>query len=38
MDAYRASHYPGARLKTEHSISFEATDWLDVMRLILFAA
>lgn len=35
-DAYRNSFYPGARLVNEKAISFEADDWMDVLRFIHF--
>jgi D-amino peptidase len=34
--AYGRSFYPGARLEEERRVRFEATDWLDVLRFILF--
>lgn len=34
--AYRASFFPGAQAKGTRSIVFTATDYLDVLRLILF--
>ncbi len=36
QDAYRASHYPGASLADDKSIRFETSDYMKVMKLILF--
>ncbi len=37
-EAYRAGFYPGASLKEPHTIQFEADDYFEVMRLLLFVA
>lgn len=34
--AYRGSHYPGAVLAADDCVRFAATDWLDVMRFLMF--
>jgi len=36
QDAYRASHYPGAKILGAHSIRFETNNMTDVMRFIMF--
>lgn len=36
-NAYRKSWYPGAKLETATSVAFEATEILEVMRLVQFA-
>lgn len=35
-EAYRRSFYPGATLRNERVISFETSDWFDVLRLFTF--
>ena len=35
-DAYRASFYPGARALGSGSVGFEATDYFEVMRFLMF--
>lgn len=35
-NAYRASHYPGAKTLDAHSVRFEANNMQDVMRFIMF--
>jgi D-amino peptidase len=35
-DAYRASHYPGAVAVRDDTVRLVATDWIDVLRAILF--
>ena len=35
-DAYKASHFPGARLDAAHSIRFETDDFYEIMRLLNF--
>lgn len=35
-DAYRASHYPGAELRADDRVALESTDWMDVLRALLF--
>jgi D-amino peptidase len=34
--AYRASFYPGARLKDSHTLHFEADDYFEVLRMLCF--
>lgn len=35
-EAYKASFYPGARLKEPHTIRFDSKDYFEVMRMLLF--
>ena len=35
-DAFRASHYPGAKALAAHTVRFEANNMLDIMRFIMF--
>jgi D-amino peptidase len=35
-DAYRASHYPGAVAVADDRVRLEATEWIDVLRALLF--
>lgn len=37
-DAYRASFYPGARLARPTALTFETSDFFEVLRLLLFVA
>jgi D-amino peptidase len=34
--AYKTSFYPGARLEGTHTIKYECSDYLDVLRLLTF--
>lgn len=34
--AYKASHYPSAKLEDEHTVSFHATDYIEVLRFFNF--
>ncbi len=36
LNAFRASHYPGAKAISAHITRFEADDMLDIMRFIMF--
>jgi D-amino peptidase len=35
-DAYKASHYPGARLHAPHCVAYEASDFFEIMRMLQF--
>lgn len=35
-EAYAASFYPGAELKDEKTVAYEADDWMDILRFIHF--
>ena len=35
-DAYRASHYPGARLPAPHCVAYETDDFFEIMRMLQF--
>lgn len=35
--AYRASHFPGARLKASHEVAYRASSWREVLVFLFFA-
>lgn len=35
-DAYKASHYPGARLGAPHCVAYETGDFFEIMRMLQF--
>ncbi len=35
-EAYKASHYPGARLRAPHCAAYETGDFFEIMRMLQF--